>query len=70
VFAIALISFDNFSVSSIWLGSFSSASMMPVPCEVERCRIRPRRNPMSIRMVTCEVNDFVAATPISGPACM
>ena len=28
------------------------------------------RSDKRVRIVTCEVNDFVAATPISGPACI
>ena len=42
--------------------------MMRVPSAGERWRIRPRRSPIAVRIVTCDVNDFVAATPISGPA--
>ena len=44
--------------------------MMLMPSAVERWRIRPNNKPIKVRMTTWEVNDFVAATPISGPACM
>ncbi len=32
--------------------------------------LRPSINAIMVRTVTCVVNDFVEATPISGPACV
>ena len=40
------------------------------PSGAERLRMRPKRRARRFMMTTWEVKDLVAATPISGPACI
>ena len=56
-------------ISVIWSGSAFSPAMMRLPSVGERSRIRPRCRASSANAATVEVNDLVAATDISGPAC-
>ena len=43
--------------------------MMRWPWMLERCRVRPKYSASMASTVHCDVNAFVLATPISGPAC-
>ena len=55
---------------SIFAGICSSPFRISAPRVDAKCRMRPINTASSVMIVVCDVNVFVAATPISGPACM
>jgi hypothetical protein len=53
----------------IFAGSALSPSTIRLPLLGDRSRMRPRCSASNANAATVEVNDLVAATDISAPAC-